>query len=433
MREAFICSPTVCVALLGALIVASVQGGEEERILPARPDNAAINYLLAAARLERPKSEGEVKGIEFVEGDFQKLPPAALRQTPGTDLFLEREADELGPMFNMHVGAGKPLCRFDVEWEAGPNAVLPHLGVMRNLARHAIAVAKYHEFSGQPEKAAVIYADLTRMAAHMAEEPMFISGLVAVAVNGMNVHAAEGFLAANPPPEAIRQLRAGLARVPDRSFPIDRWLLVDGKIFGDWFEKHPEGYEGLTLKDRANKEELLREYRENVRKLADLAREPYFKSGEAVNAMWARTWEHITETVDDPAKDNPLMREVFLPLEGAQLRCSLGEAYLRMLRILVAAALYKTETGAYPDTLDKLDKYFSNGLPKDPFTGKSFIYRLKEGLPRIESDAPQAARSAKLYKAEWALLDLGLRRQKDAEALKAFQEKYPMKWEPVKP
>jgi hypothetical protein len=98
-----------------------------------------------------------------------------------------------------------------------------------------------------------------------------------------------------------------------------------------------------------------------------------------------------------------------------------------MLRIMVAAALNKAETGAYPDTLEKLAKYFPKGLPNDPFTGKDFLYRLKEGLSRIESNPPESVRSDSNYYVEWSSLDLGLRRQKDAEALKNFLEKQPAK------
>ena len=94
-----------------------------------------------------------------------------------------------------------------------------------------------------------------------------------------------------------------------------------------------------------------------------------------------------------------------------------------MLRIMVAAVMHKAEKGAYPDTLEKLAGYFPAGAPKDPFTGKDFLYRLKDGLPAIECNPPESGWPAEWYKSEMSLLDLGRRRQKDAEALKKFLEK----------
>ena len=207
-------------AVLGALIAMPVHGADEKSILPPRPDNAAIDYLLAVAHLERAKTEADIKAITFIEGDFEKLPPAALKARPDVAEFLKEEAEVGGPIINIHVGAGKPMCQFDVAWEEGPNARLPHLGPMRNLARHAIAVAKYHEFTGHPEKAAAIYADVARMSAHMAEEPLLISGFVALAVNGMNVRAVEGFLASDPPPKRSVSSLPGWRAFRTTLFPL---------------------------------------------------------------------------------------------------------------------------------------------------------------------------------------------------------------------
>lgn len=81
MRKSGILS-AACATVLGALIAMPVQGADENSVLPPRPENAAINYLLAAAQLERAKTEEDFKAIQFIEDALPKLPPAALKARP---------------------------------------------------------------------------------------------------------------------------------------------------------------------------------------------------------------------------------------------------------------------------------------------------------------------------------------------------------------
>ncbi|GEM_PF-4456453 len=54
------------------------------------------------------------------------------------------------------------------------------------------------------------------------------------------------------------------------------------------------------------------------------------------------------------------------------------EAKLQEVRIVAALKLYRIKYGVYPDTLDDILLKILSPLPKDPFTGKNFIYK-KEG------------------------------------------------------
>jgi hypothetical protein len=56
---------------------------------------------------------------------------------------------------------------------------------------------------------------------------------------------------------------------------------------------------------------------------------------------------------------------------------------LEMARILCAAALFEARKGEYPASLNALSTYFPAGFPKDPFTGKDFLYALEEQLPTV--------------------------------------------------
>ena len=156
-----------CATVLGALIAMPVHAADEKSVLPQRPDNAALDYLVAAAQIQTAEDEAGIKALDFIEEDLQRLPPAALKARPDAVEILLREGVVIR---HIHVGAGKPTCQFDVDWTEGPEAFTSHLAPMRRLAEHANAVAKYQEFTGHPEEAAAIYADVAQMCAHIAKE-----------------------------------------------------------------------------------------------------------------------------------------------------------------------------------------------------------------------------------------------------------------------
>lgn len=61
------------------------------------------------------------------------------------------------------------------------------------------------------------------------------------------------------------------------------------------------------------------------------------------------------------------------------------EAMIGALKILAAASLVKAKTGSYPASLSATARDSGIALPKDPFSGRSFVYRLEGGMPLVES------------------------------------------------
>ena len=419
----------VLLALLHTFLATTPASAQDEEFrLPPRSDNAAINYLLAAALLKQPATPADMKAQEVIEEKIWKLPPKALSECPEVVTLLDADLSRAGAVNVVHQGAGKPRCAFDVDWEAGPSANLQHLSLMRKLARRCIAAAKCAEFKGESLRAAEICGDVMRMAAHLAEEPLIISGLVGAAVLDVAASEAEGLLARDPGVEAAEKLLSILQGVPARPFPLDIYFRSEAEIFGGWYERNlktaaediagmADGPDAAPMIERISAgkpEDLLnwiRGYREFMDQLAEAARGPYWESA-------SRAAELMAKVGGDAAKDNPLLTTLVPSLSKCQEQFATAEARLGMMKLLCAAQLHKEKTGHYLAALDELSRYFPDDrLPKDPFTGKAFVYTLVEGLPRIECQPPEELKQQRPGRFHF---DLARRRAEDAPALEQF-------------
>jgi hypothetical protein len=118
---------------------------------------------------------------------------------------------------------------------------------------------------------------------------------------------------------------------------------------------------------------LKRDVRRTLPKYVDLeaqALRPYYESRDFLRAQGAES------------KDRPwyafLSKSVWGNLESTFLKEAQLEAMILASRTGLACRLYKSRTGAYPETLNALVPDVLKEVPIDPFTGKPFVYR-REG------------------------------------------------------
>jgi len=58
-----------------------------------------------------------------------------------------------------------------------------------------------------------------------------------------------------------------------------------------------------------------------------------------------------------------------------------AQARHSVMRVVLAAAIYKNDKGSYPDKIEDLKSFFPDGFPIDPYTGKSILLNpVKDGL-----------------------------------------------------
>ncbi len=395
--------------------------------LPERVDNAAIHYWAAVALLPRAQTQEEIDAIEFIEGDLQKLPPAALE---GKELVIGLLRKNKDSMRELREGALKTVSNFDLAYEDGPAMLLSHLMHMRTLTWHALAVALLHQYEGEAEKAIEIYGDLVKMAAHLDQDKNLISGLLGCAIVAMTTQEIEGFLSREPDGDASELLLKAIDEVPAKPLDIADSVRAEAQVSGDWYlrtlpSKADElveisGISGkiLTGLSASEKEQLVKqwiaEYRKVLNEFAAALQAPYWQTRHVIQAME----KSCQDANSEHAQRSPLI-PLFVPaLSRAADQFALPEAKLAMCRILCAASLLKARTGKYPEAISELAEFFPDGLPLDPFTGKDYTYRLEGGMPYIRCNPPD-----ELWKKRPSNYECGLSRRlrEDGEALKKYR------------
>jgi hypothetical protein len=100
------------------------------------------------------------------------------------------------------------------------------------------------------------------------------------------------------------------------------------------------------------------------------AKHPYFESRDFLRgqegAHWKRPWYAF------------LSKAMMANFEAAFMKEAMLEASLLAARTGLACKLFKSRTGAYPESLEALVPGILKEVPVDPFTGKPFVYR-REG------------------------------------------------------
>lgn len=167
--------------------------------------------------------------------------------------------------------------------------------------------------------------------------------------------------------------------------------------------------------------------------IGDATGQPYHEARFRLDAIRKRVLEVCPKTKKDPMKGSILVGLVVPACFRMAEEFAKADAWLGMHRIACAAVLYKEDKGKFPETLNTLKPYFKEGLPKDPFTGKDYVYSLKDGLPCIECVPPdEMKKEAEQAGVPRSSIDFSARLKEDAEALKKFREEQKQKREEAK-
>ncbi|MFG0246103.1 MAG: hypothetical protein ACF8MF_08665 [Phycisphaerales bacterium JB052] len=178
-------------------------------------DNAALEYYRAWALMGDTPEEL----IETGKDEIKLTPqaPGQLARLDDSILILIRASD-----------AG--VADWGVDYEDGPNTLLPHLGSLRRSARVMAAAALQHGEHGAPDQAAECLAALHRMGVDSASGDHLISSLVGIAIGNLGVELTnqmidEGMIDAAGARVVLQAIRGdGLS---------DRYRMRDA-IVGEW-------------------------------------------------------------------------------------------------------------------------------------------------------------------------------------------------------
>ena len=200
----------------------------------AEVDNAALLYN-RAWQLGDPHF-----ARAFVRGDWQLTPE-----------FAERlKANQ--PMIEMLLRATRvKACDWGIEYEEGFNALLPHLGLLRSSARTLVADARRLAQEGEHAEAAKRLDATVRMATHLEQDRVVISGLVAMAIAQLAADETVRLIEAGELPRArTRLLERRLGAIDlDDPFELTGAIAGEHELLEAWLAALPEGESSRVLAD----------------------------------------------------------------------------------------------------------------------------------------------------------------------------------------
>ncbi len=159
------------------------------------------------------------------------------------------------------------------------------------------------------------------------------------------------------------------------------------------------------------------DYQLVMNKFADMLEKPHWQARVAVKEEEQNIVEEMSVF---KALKNPLILYMMPSSPTVADIFATHQAKLDMCRIICAAALVNARTGRYPQSITELGEFFPQGFPVDPFTGKDYTYRLEDGMPYVQCNAPEDLweRNSRRYQ-----LSLSKGIQEDADALKKHKFK----------
>ena len=348
---------------------------------PPIPDdkNAAILYQQAFAFL--PKGDDFELLAEFLSDDEERSAQVPIRD-------IERIiAKSTFALDLLEKAAARPACRFPVDWESGYEALLPHLSGVRYSARLLAAKAVLDAMDGRTSEAFDDVTLILRMTNHVSAEPSLISQLVRLVCQFMAVDALNRIVEISRPdtPHAYHMYKA-LRRV-DNMAPFTHAIEGErcaGLLAFDWIESNP--LFGLGPLPGTPNHPRLENWSARARFLVSL---PSFREDEilflrlseesvALSRQPYRRIKDRAAAVEDASKRfgrYVIFREMSSgPALGAAQARDRAIALIGLAQHSMALEAHRNATGHYPTSLVELRKKVDWPLPKDPFSGKDFIY-----------------------------------------------------------
>ena len=315
--------------------------------------------------------------------------PRAL-ETPAKEALRQKLAlPEVTVVFQfLDQAAHKPRCDFALDYSRGATILLPHLSQVRNAVR-LLALRAYLRAEADPGAAMDDIRTALRIANFLRDEPFLVTHLVRVSCNA-TATAALGYILNETRPEAIppRQAEALLAQLDAQADPRNRSLVnaFDGariilgkqtfeamligqtdpavvRSLGDQVES-PALWLGLygSRFGRVVIRPLLKDdfrcYMDVMREYRSRAEQSYWDA-----AAQPSTMKRVSVTCT-------LTRNLVPVLDTCLLGAAQDRAAIYLARVGLMLALDCRAKSRYPASLADVP----GGAPKDPFSGKDFVY-----------------------------------------------------------
>ena len=350
---------------------------------PPIPDdeNAAIVYAQAFELFTAYPFDEGISPADFAT-DWKETPSD--EELTG---LREHVLENREPLRIIEEGTRFPSCYFDAEWENGYDALLPHLGYMREALAALLARARFSAMDGTPANVVADVRTALRFSGSAHRQPALVSELVAWVLEALCTQSIQQ-LCDNSELDAamLEALEADLAAIRDREtaaytmatervltlYTIGRWRRGELSLYS----LSGEPSKGISLLERFvrlridfNEEELacVRYYK----RVQELLARPYYESKEDLDAL-------EQELLDMADERKLIIFGMLAPAFGkvAAEQAKRG-ARIDITRMGLAAHAYRVQNGHWPA---KPPIVFV-----DPFDGKQLRYRVDGQNVRIWS------------------------------------------------
>jgi len=191
--------------------------------------NSAVVYWQAFAAIPNLKDE-QKKVLEMA---------TASTTAPFNDDVKPILAQYRVALHELHRARSITPCDWNLDLDAGPELLLPHLQKARELSRVALLQARMRFAAGESDAAVNDVLDVFKLGRDCGCQPILIAFLVNVAIE----KTAIDVLAAHLPrlkPEQLDQLETSLKQLPSAS-TVASCIQWEERLFGDWLERVVDG------------------------------------------------------------------------------------------------------------------------------------------------------------------------------------------------
>lgn len=341
---------------------------------PSSGPNTTQLWLAAIVPLGSPQFQAGGKALPFV-GDAPNevpLPGEPWELLDPAEQFLQAWSASRDRLHLVARQVGE--ARFPLDFSLGLSMPLPHLQQLRAAARLLALETAVAAHRGQTDAAVEAVVALFAAARAIEQEPILVSQLVRMAIDGMARQQVRWLLSASTLDEPqLARLDAELAR-SDFHHAVQRALTCERamgiQVFDDLGSVAGELAGGFRLTPTSD--EIV-----------------YLQLIEQMIAAFDETGPTRRQAVDDAARQVaflsnqtgatvrfPLSRLLLPSLQAVSEACSRNEADRDATRVAIAIERFYLRHGKLPSTLDELVPEFLKSLPEDPYVGAPLHYRV---------------------------------------------------------
>jgi hypothetical protein len=310
---------------------------------------------------------------------------------PGADILkaLSRYDDVITELRRV---AARPYSRFPVHYEENFSCLLPHLAVLKNLARITELQALAHLDLGQPDAALADVKLGLRIADALRDEPLLISQLVRISATGLNLQPIwEGMARSQWGPAHLKELEASLRSIRilaslrpclrgerviatetldlmRRDVRLVNLMGADSSSSEDEWWRHwgfrvmPDGW------FQFNKVTLSRMHLEFMHTLVD-------DQGTRAFPDRAAALDAVMQAELKPFSVHRFLASLLFPaISNAGQKFAAHQGGIDLAIAACVLEQYKLDQGRYPETLEALPAAVRDRIPLDLISGKPLRY-----------------------------------------------------------